>query len=54
MCWAIRKDWITIVLNGMTEEVEDGNCTKQHECPQFPVNQQVADVLTYVRNSFYQ
>ncbi|MBO9633631.1 MAG: cytochrome c [Chitinophagaceae bacterium] len=49
-----KKRLITIVLNGMTEEVEiDGELYENNmSAHNFLSDQQVADVLTYVRNSF--
>ncbi len=49
-----KKRLITIVLNGMTEEVEiDGEVYENNmSAHNFLSDQQVADVLTYVRNSF--
>ena len=49
-----KKRLIGIVLNGMNEEVEiDGNIYTNVMAPQdFLSDQHIADVLTYVRNSF--
>ncbi len=49
-----KKELITIVLKGLTGEIEVNGETFNNVMPShiFLTDQQVADVLTYVRNSF--
>jgi mono/diheme cytochrome c family protein len=49
-----KKALVTIVLNGLTGEIEVNGATFNGMMPphNFLNDQQVADVLTYVRNSF--
>ena len=49
-----KKELINVVLKGMTGEIEIDGETYHNNMPAhaFLTDQQVADVLTYVRNSF--
>ncbi|MCO5239367.1 MAG: cytochrome c [Chitinophagaceae bacterium] len=47
-----RSRLITIVLNGLTDTVVTDDVTCHNSIPSHLTNQEVADLLTYVRNSF--
>jgi mono/diheme cytochrome c family protein len=49
-----KKELITILLHGLTGEIQIGDDTYNGTMPphNFLSDQQIADVLTYVRNSF--